>query len=204
MSLEFLNSTSDFLITVLAILFAISVHEFGHAFVAYLNGDSTAKNAGRMTLNPISHIDVFGMLMMFLIHFGWAKPVPVDDRNFKNEKVGNITVSLAGVTFNLISAIIFAILSKYLQGDLARKILLELILYNIGFAAFNLLPIPPLDGWSLISTFLPRQVVYKAYMYSNYTTILFILLMVTGLFGYILTPIYNFMYNIVAFFAMLI
>lgn len=201
MSLEFLNSTSNFLITALAILFAISIHEFGHAFVAYLNGDPTAKNAGRMTINPISHIDVFGILMMFLIHFGWAKPVPVNEYNYKNRRIGNITVSLAGITFNIVSAILFALLNKYIDNDLARRITLELVIYNIGFAAFNILPIPPLDGWSLISTFLPDRIVYKAYQYSNYTIILFMLLMVTGAFQYILTPVYTFIYKIVLFFT---
>lgn len=201
MSLEFLNSTSNFLITALAILFAISIHEFGHAYVAYLNGDPTAKNAGRMTINPISHIDVFGMLMMFLIHFGWAKPVPVNEYNYKNRRKGNITVSLAGITFNIVSAILFALLNKYIDNDLARRITLELVIYNIGFAAFNILPIPPLDGWSLISTFLPDRIVYKAYQYSNYTIILFMLLMVTGAFQYILTPVYTFIYKIVLFFT---
>lgn len=201
MSLEFLNSTSNFLITALAILFAISIHEFGHAYVAYLNGDPTAKNAGRMTINPISHIDVFGMLMMFLIHFGWAKPVPVNEYNYKNRRIGNITVSLAGITFNIVSAILFALLNKYIDNDLARRITLELVIYNIGFAAFNILPIPPLDGWSLISTFLPDRIVYKAYQYSNYTIILFMLLMVTGAFQYILTPVYTFIYKIVLFFT---
>lgn len=201
MSLEFLNSTSNFLITALAILFAISIHEFGHAYVAYLNGDPTAKNAGRMTINPISHIDVFGMLMMFLIHFGWAKPVPVNEYNYKNRRIGNITVSLAGITFNIVSAILFALLNKYIDNDLARRITLELVIYNIGFAAFNILPIPPLDGWSLISTFLPDRIVYKAYQYSNYTIILFMLLMVTGAFQYILTPVYIFIYKIVLFFT---
>lgn len=201
MNLEFLNSASDFLIRLLAILFAISIHEFGHAYVAYLNGDPTAKNYGRMTINPISHIDPVGMLMMFIIHFGWAKPVPVDDRNYKNLKIGNITVSMAGITFNIVSAIVFALLYKYIDNELSRQITYQLIIYNIGFAAFNILPIPPLDGWSLISTFLSRKTVYKTYRYANYTTIIFVILMITGLLGRILTPVYGFMSSIVFFFV---
>ena len=110
MNFEFLNSVSSFLTSALAIFFAISIHEFGHAFVAHLNGDDTAKNAGRMTINPLSHIDIFGMIMMFVAKFGWAKPVPVNPNNYKNEKVGNITVSLAGIFMNLASAIIFAMI----------------------------------------------------------------------------------------------
>ncbi|MEG0249860.1 MAG: site-2 protease family protein [Peptostreptococcus sp.] len=200
MSFEFLNSVSDFLITLLAILFAISVHEFGHAFVAHLNGDDTAKDAGRMTINPINHIDPFGMLMMFLVHFGWAKPVPVNPYNYKNEKIGNITVSLAGITFNLLSAIVFALINKYVGVASIKAVTYALVMYNIGFAAFNILPIPPLDGWNLVATFLPRDVVYKVYEYSRYTTIIFIILIMTNAFSYILNPIYMFFYKIVMLF----
>lgn len=200
MSFEFLNSVSDFLITLLAILFAISVHEFGHAFVAHLNGDNTAKNAGRMTINPINHIDPFGMLMMFLVRFGWAKPVPVNPNNYKNEKIGNITVSLAGIVFNLLSAIVFALFNKYVTIESIKAVSYALVMYNIGFAAFNILPIPPLDGWNLIATFLPRETVYKVYEYSRYTTIIFIILIMTNAFSYILNPIYMFFYRIVMLF----
>ncbi|CAK7008588.1 MAG: hypothetical protein PEPC_00343 [Peptostreptococcus russellii] len=200
MSFEFLNSVSDFLITLLAILFAISVHEFGHAFVAHLNGDNTAKNAGRMTINPINHIDPFGMLMMFLVRFGWAKPVPVNPNNYKNEKIGNITVSLAGIVFNLLLAIVFALVNKYVAMESIKAVSYALVMYNIGFAAFNILPIPPLDGWNLIATFLPRETVYKVYEYSRYTTIIFIILIMTNAFSYILNPIYMFFYRIVMLF----
>ncbi len=200
MSFDFLNSVSDFLISLLAILFAISIHEFGHAFVAHLNGDDTAKNEGRMTINPINHIDPFGMLMMFLVHFGWAKPVPVNPYNFKNEKIGNITVSLAGIIFNLISAIVFALINKYVPIASIKAVTFSLVMYNIGFAAFNILPIPPLDGWNIIATFLPKETVYKIYEYSKYTTILFIILIMTNAFSYILNPIYGFFYRIVMLF----
>lgn len=200
MSFDFLNSVSDFLISLLAILFAISIHEFGHAFVAHLNGDDTAKDAGRMTINPVSHIDPFGMVMMFLVHFGWAKPVPVNPYNFKNEKIGNITVSFAGIFFNLISAIVFALINKYVAIVSINAVTYSLVMYNIGFAAFNILPIPPLDGWNIIATFLPRETVYKIYEYSKYTTILFIILIMTNALIYILNPIYVFLYRIVTLF----
>lgn len=200
MSFDFLNSVSDFLTSLLAILFAISIHEFGHAFVAHLNGDNTAKNAGRMTINPLNHIDPFGMIMMFLVHFGWAKPVPVNPYNYRNEKIGNITVSIAGVAFNLISAIIFALINKYVDVVSIKTITYSLVMYNIGFAAFNILPIPPLDGWNIIATFLPNDLVYKIYSYSRYTTILFIVLIMTNAFSIILNPIYMFFYRIVMLF----
>lgn len=209
MSLSFLNSVPEFFASILGILFAISIHEFGHAFVAYLNGDDTAKRAGRMNINPTSHIDLFGMLMMFLVHFGWAKPVPVNPYNYKNEKLGNITVSLAGIGFNLISAFIFVMIYKFsnewnLLGFVNQETMLmvtrSLVMYNVGFAAFNILPIPPLDGWSLISTFLPRRIVYRAYEYSRYTFIIFVVLIMTNILGFILNPIYTAFFNLVTIF----
>nr|WP_101772779.1 site-2 protease family protein [Peptostreptococcus faecalis] len=200
MNLNFLNSISEFLTALLAILFAISIHEFGHAYVAHLNGDDTAKNSGRMTINPFHHIDPFGMLMMFLVRFGWAKPVPVNPNNYKNQKLGNITVSLAGIFFNLVSAIIFAMIYSRVDMYSLKSVAYSLVVYNIAFASFNILPFPPLDGWSFISTFLPRNIVYKVYEYSRYTFILFILLIVTRAYVYILTPIYAFFSQIVGFF----
>ena len=209
MSLSFLNSVPEFFASILGILFAISIHEFGHAFVAYLNGDDTAKRAGRMNINPTSHIDPFGMLMIFLVHFGWAKPVPVNPYNYKNEKLGNITVSLAGIGFNLISAFIFVMIYKFsnewnLLGFVNQETMLmvtrSLVMYNVGFAAFNILPIPPLDGWSLISTFLLRRIVYRAYEYSRYTFIIFVVLIMTNILGFILNPIYTVFFNLVTIF----
>lgn len=200
LNFEFLNSVSTFLTTALAILFAISIHEFGHAFVAHLNGDDTAKNMGRMTINPLSHIDIFGMLMMFIARFGWAKPVPVNPYNYKNKKIGNITVSLAGIFFNLIFAVIFAVSYKFLELNSLRMVCESLIIYNIGFAAFNLLPIPPLDGWSFISTFLPESVNDRVYEYSRYSFIVLMLLIMTNSLSFILTPIYALFINFVYLF----
>ncbi|MDY4561235.1 MAG: site-2 protease family protein [Peptostreptococcus porci] len=200
MNFEFLNSVSSFLTSALAIFFAISIHEFGHAFVAHLNGDDTAKNAGRMTINPLSHIDIFGMIMMFVAKFGWAKPVPVNPNNYKNEKVGNITVSLAGIFMNLASAIIFAMIYKYIGIYSLKMVCKSLIVYNIAFASFNILPIPPLDGWSFISTFLPDSVNYKLYEYTRYSFIILILLVMTNVLSFVLSPIYSFFSGIVSMF----
>ena len=147
--------------------------------------------------------------MMFLVHFGWAKPVPVNPYNYKNEKLGNITVSLAGIGFNLISAFVFVMIYKFsnewnLLGFVNQETMLmvtrSLVMYNVGFAAFNILPIPPLDGWSLISTFLPRRIVYRAYEYSRYTFIIFVVLIMTNILGFILNPIYTAFFNLVTIF----
>ena len=129
--------------------------------------------------------------------------------NYKNEKLGNITVSLAGIIFNLISAFIFVMIYKYssqwqILGFVDQESMLmvtrSLVMYNVGFAAFNILPIPPLDGWSLLSTFLPREIVYRAYEYSRYTFLLFVFLIMTNILGFILNPIYSAFFNLVTIF----
>ena len=97
---------SNILVQIVGIAVAISVHEFGHAYSAHLLGDDTAKMYGRMTLNPAKHLDIMGLIAMLIVHIGWAKPVPVNPNNFKNYKVGNVIVSLAGVTANIIISII--------------------------------------------------------------------------------------------------
>ena len=108
---------STILASIVAIAVAISVHEFGHAYSAHLLGDDTAKMYGRMTLNPAKHLDAMGLIAMLIVHIGWAKPVPVNPNNFKNYKVGNIIVSLAGVTANIITAIICILINKYVNMD---------------------------------------------------------------------------------------
>ena len=103
-----MNYLSSILVSLVGIVFAMRIHEFGHAFAAYLLGDDTAKRAGRMTINPSRHVDLVGLIMLMIFHFGWAKPVPVNPNNFKNYRVGNCIVSLAGAFGNLVGAIICA------------------------------------------------------------------------------------------------
>ncbi|MGG7060375.1 hypothetical protein ACQPUZ_19245, partial [Clostridium tertium] len=146
---------TDILIRIVAIAVAISVHEFGHAYSAHLLGDDTAKMYGRMTLDPAKHIDPLGILMMLIFRIGWAKPVPVNSSNFKNYKVGNVIVSLAGAIGNILAAIVCVIIMKHVNMEAVRDIASVTMMYNISFAAFNLLPIPPLDGWGVISPFIP-------------------------------------------------
>jgi Zn-dependent protease len=136
-------------------LLAISMHESAHAYVAYRFGDPTAKNLGRITLNPIPHIDIFGLIAIFLVHFGWAKPVPVDPNNLRNPVKDNLWIALAGPASNLVLAIIFGIiyriLSPVLSGSDAGTFILMMIRFsvtlNIVLMVFNLFPIPPLDGF---------------------------------------------------------
>ena len=167
--------------TVVAIAVAISVHEFGHAYSAHLLGDDTAKMYGRMTINPAKHIDPIGLLMMIIFKIGWAKPVPVNPNNFKNYKIGNVLVSFSGAIANIITAIICVIINKYINMYAINLIASMTMIYNVGFAAFNLLPLPPLDGWGIVSTFIPYKYNEYVYRYENMSSIIFLVLIFTGL-----------------------
>lgn len=144
---------------ILAVLVALTVHEFAHAFVANLYGDSTAKDLGRLTLNPMAHLDLFGALLFLFIGFGWGKPVPVNSRNFKKLKEGEIMTSLAGPLSNLmlaaLSAISFHIFFPQLgPSNLLIGFFLMSFRLNIILMVFNLIPIPPLDGSHLLNNIL--------------------------------------------------
>lgn len=147
----------DFWIQILyylpAVVIALSFHEFAHAFVAYKCGDSTAKYMGRLTLNPVKHIDPIGFVSMLLLGFGWAKPVPVNPNNYKgNKRLCDIMVSLAGVAMNLLIAIVamflmyFLVLVVKLDNTVIITLLYYMVVLNLGLLVFNLIPIPPLDG----------------------------------------------------------
>ena len=192
---------STILASIVAIAVAISVHEFGHAYSAHLLGDDTAKMYGRMTLNPAKHLDAMGLIAMLIVHIGWAKPVPVNPNNFKNYKVGNIIVSLAGVTANIITAIICILINKYVNMDAINLIAYYVMIYNVGFAAFNLLPIPPLDGWSVISSFIPYKYNEISYKYESMSSIIFLVLIITGAYSIFVSPIINVIWNILYLFV---
>lgn len=190
------------------IVFAISIsfHEFSHAYSAYLLGDPTAKNQGRLTLNPLKHLDPLGTLMIFLIQFGWAKPTPVNAINFENRKQGVMLTSLAGPVSNLLLAFVFAFPYVYflksgyfiVEGFYLNIGSVNDFMYNfvrIGFkmnillAIFNMLPVPPLDGSKILSGILPSRQYYKMLEYETYIMIGFVILMFTGILGSIINPI---------------
>lgn len=192
---------STILATVVAIAIAISVHEFGHAYSAHLLGDDTAKMYGRMTLNPSAHVDPIGILMMLIFKIGWARPVPVNPNNFKNYKFGNVLVSLSGAIANIVTAIICVLINKSVNMYAINLIAGYTIVYNVGFAAFNLLPIPPLDGWGIISSFIPYKYNDIVYKYENMSNIIFLLLILTGAYEIFVSPIRNIIMNIVFLFS---
>lgn len=190
-----------YLVIIPAILVAISVHEFGHAAVAYMLGDSTAKDSGRMTLDPLKHVDPIGFLMLIIARIGWARPVPVNPRNFKHERLGNILVSLAGSFFNIVTAILFIYIINYQNINIfaLNEMLEAMVMYNIGFGAFNLLPIPPLDGWGVVSSLLPRSASEFAYKFEGMGSIILIVLIFTNTFSILLNPIYGVINTIISF-----
>lgn len=187
------------------ILLAIAVHECSHAFVAYKLGDRSQKLQGRMTLDPLVHVDILGLISMILFRFGWGKPVYVDDTNFKNKSRDNMLVSLAGPLSNLALAFIFTVILKVLimtnmveiasnstVGNVIVTMLVLSIQYNVVFTVFNLLPLPPLDGSKILLHFLPYKFKNTMYKIEQYSFYIFIILIATGLFGTIITPIVNF------------
>ena len=188
------------ILQIVGIAVAISVHEFGHAYSAHLLGDDTAKMYGRMTLNPAKHLDIMGLIAMLIVHIGWAKPVPVNPNNFKNYKVGNVIVSLAGVTANIIISIICVIIKKHVNMYAITEITSAIIIYNVSFAAFNLLPIPPLDGWGVISSFIPYKYNEIAYKYESMSSIIFLVLIITGAYSIFVSPIINVIWDILYLF----
>ena len=168
-----LDQISEWIVKIPVLLFAITVHEYAHARTALSLGDPTAKLAGRITFNPISHLDLFGAICLFLFNFGWAKPVPMNPRYFRNPRLGSLWVSLAGPLANLGVALVMGILIRYFlfPGDLYRTVLFTMLFMNIGLGLFNLLPIPPLDGSHVLESLLPYNALVKYRQIERYAPI---------------------------------
>lgn len=171
----------------IALVIAFSVHEFAHAWTAYRFGDPTAKREGRLTLNPRKHLDVIGTILIFLIGFGWAKPVPVNRANFKNPRWMGIAVSAAGPLSNLLLVFLFLLLSSLLfqagfRPDasgltLAVDRLLNIAIYlNAILFVFNLIPLPPLDGWRIAEDLAPQRTRIRMQQYMQWGTFIFLLM----------------------------
>ncbi|WP_071705573.1 site-2 protease family protein [Murdochiella vaginalis] len=175
--------------SLLAITYTIVSHECAHGLVAYWNGDATAKEAGRLTLNPIPHIDPIGLASLLIFRFGWAKPVPINPNRFRHERLGMLTTSLAGVTVNFLSAVMAAILLPRIQNADLQLLFVQIMMYGVFFCVFNLMPIPPLDGSKVILTFLPKQWQYQIYRLERYSQWLLPILVFSGLFSRIAQPI---------------
>ena len=186
----------DMLYRIPALLIALTIHEYAHARVAVALGDPTPKALGRVTLNPLSHLDPIGLIMLWLVQFGWAKPVPINPNNFADWKYGTRLVSLAGPAANIILSLIMAILFTGLikagvmdsSGWLANVIRLTYV-YNIIFAVFNMLPIPPLDGSKVLSSFLPNEIAWRYESIEQYGIFIILGLSWLGVIWAILSPV---------------
>jgi len=149
----------DIIVKIPVLLFALTVHEYAHGKAAYSLGDPTAKLAGRLTFNPLSHIDPLGAIALFLFNFGWAKPVPVNTAYFRERRKDIILMSLSGPLANIAAAFVTGIFIRYflMPSEIYLKVLLYLLLMNLGLGLFNLIPLPPLDGSHVLENLLPAD-----------------------------------------------
>ncbi|QUH20723.1 site-2 protease family protein [Alkaliphilus sp. B6464] len=199
---------SRILLNLPIILIAITLHEFAHAYSAFLLGDPTAKHYGRLTLNPISHIDITGFLLLAFSGFGWAKPVPINPNNFKNRKLGYFIVSIAGPISNILLAIIFTILLgiqiRFIDSVIINNIISYGIIINIVLAIFNLFPIPPLDGSKLLLILLPSRFEEKYYHIQKYSYIFLFILIYFRAIDKVLYPIVDYLLGLLSHVVMII
>lgn len=183
-------------------LICITLHELSHGLVAYSLGDDTAKRAGRLSLNPLRHLDPMGMLMMVVFRFGWAKPVPVNMYRFKDPKRGMAITALAGPVSNILISLVFLFLygALYLplQSSSFGMYLLEMLqitaYLSLSFAVFNFLPIPPLDGSKVLFSVVSDETYMKLMRYERYGSIALLLLVSTGILGKPLSAAVRFLY----------
>ena len=184
------------------IIIAMVIHEWAHARVAYALGDYTPKLDGRLTLNPAAHVDIFGLLMLFIVHFGWAKPVRINPNNFSNPRRDDILVSLAGPMSNLIMAFVAMVVWVVLLrlgvplSEGAASVLQLIMIININFAIFNMLPIPPLDGSQILRHLLPYKMAYYFSYIERYSFLILIIFLMTPILGYVFVPLQRLIYGI--------
>lgn len=198
------------IIKIIILIFSLIIHELGHGFMAYLCGDKTAKIYGRLSLNPLKHLDPVGTLFPILMILtgssfvvGWAKPIPVNYGRIKNGRLGEFLIAIAGVSTNFILMIVGAIIFKiirYSSSELLIQSVSYLITINMVLGVFNLLPIPPLDGSRVIGSFLSLKDREKIFSYDRFGIVLVILLAYFGLLSKILIPIYDTVINLLNLF----
>lgn len=207
----FVSSLTELLARVLVLFTAITVHEYAHGYAAYKLGDPTAKYSGRLSLNPLSHLDPIGALCMVFFRFGWAKPVPINPMYFKDRKRDSAITAAAGPIANILlaflSTIVFAIFHVYIYMNFPNfvtgfieELFVQLAVLNIGFAVFNLIPFPPLDGSKILGAFLSYENYSKLLQYERLGFPILMLLSFTGVLGRVLNlfirPLFGLWYTI--------
>ncbi len=199
------------LLTLPAVLVAITFHEFAHAYAATKLGDDTPMMQGRLNLNPFSHIDPVGFVLLLFAGFGWGKPVQINPKNFDrkfSETAGEAIVAVAGPVMNFILAIVFSLIYAAVYkfspaffitdtGSIVQIILTYMIITNIGLGVFNLIPLPPLDGSKVLVNFLPYNAREWFYEKEQIFYIVFLVIWITGIAGMIISPALNFLYNLI-------
>jgi len=223
MSFDIADFLSKLIIYMVVWIFSVSLHEFGHAWTSYKFGDDTAYRLGRVTLNPVPHIDPIGTLLLPLIGFvisfssaanfpliAWGKPTPVNPNLWRNKETANVCVSIAGIAINLLIAIVASIVMKLMisQGIITIEnfreglisiffnFLYTLVLMNVGLAIFNLLPFPPLDGSKVLQTFLPRSFEPIFNLLETYGFLILLVLLQLGVIRLIVVPLNSFVLNL--------
>ncbi|MFE8697828.1 site-2 protease family protein [Cytobacillus sp. FJAT-53684] len=183
----------------ITLMVAFTIHEFAHAFVAYKFGDPTAQKQGRLTLNPIQHLDPIGTILIFIAGFGWARPVPVNRYFFKNPRLAGILVSVAGPISNLLMAMLgfliwYAMLGMGVAAGMSASVQVFFNIFihlNLVLFVFNLLPFPPLDGYRIVEDLVPARIRPKLTQFEAYGSVIFLILVITPLDQYTIQPIFD-------------
>lgn len=188
-----LNWLADLLLRLPGVLWALSFHEFCHGWAAHMLGDDTAARSGRLSINPLDHLDPIGTLMLVVLRFGWARPVPIDSRYFKRPRRDIAIVSAAGAAGNFLSALVLAVVfnmfPSLLDAGALRDVLVHALYINIGLGVFNLIPIPPLDGSKVLAVMLPPSALGSYLMLERFGMLLILLLSSLGVIQLIMHPL---------------
>ena len=192
---------TEMLLGIPGLIIAMTFHEYAHARAAVSLGDFTPRLMGRLTIDPRAHIDPLGILMLFLVRFGWAKPVMVNPRNFRQPKRDDIVVSLAGPAMNLLLGFIAFYIMLFIRAhqidvsSITYGIIQMVFVYNVNFAIFNILPIPPLDGSHILRNLLPPDLAYRYQSIERYSILIMIVFIATPVLSVVLMPLFQLVYG---------